>query len=120
MVDEKKVRTTVQIFLYARLLDTRVPTRYSLVGELGTFVAVAVRVHGDLQRLALPAEDVIAVVPQARRVPVAPDERLGAVLGPLGGDVVEGRGVPDDLVEELRDRDRVRRGTGRAGLECPI
>lgn len=75
-----------------------VPLRYLLVLQLRAPVAVAVRVHGDLQRVALPAEHVVAVVSVAREVPEAPDERLGSILGPLRL-LVEGRGVPDDFVE---------------------
>lgn len=64
-------------------------------------------VHGALQRVALPAKDVVAVLAEARVVARAEHKRLRpAVLRPLGP-VVELRRVPDHLVHELRDPHRV-------------
>jgi len=53
-------------------------------------------VHGLLERITLPAEDVIGVLAVAGLVARAQVERLRAVLGP-GRLVVEAGGVPDDL-----------------------
>lgn len=58
------------------------------------------------------------MVPVARRVTVAPNERLRAVRRPIRW-VVERRRVPHDLIEELRDLDGVRRGARRTVLEGP-
>lgn len=63
-----------------------------------------------------PAENIIAVVAVSGRVAVTPDEGLRAVLGPVGR-VVEGPRVPDNLVEELRDLDWVRRRARPSVLE---
>ena len=50
--------------------------------ELAADGVVAVLVEGTLQRVALPAEYIVAVLRVARLVACAPDERLRAVLGP--------------------------------------
>jgi hypothetical protein len=53
-----------------------------------------------------------------RLVAKTPDEGLRAVRRPIGGVVELGR-VPDDLVEELRDLNGVRRRAGAVALERP-
>lgn len=81
---------------------------------LGTHAAR--RVHGRLQRISLPAEDIVGVLTQAGGVAGAEDEWLLVIV--LGGWpqrlVVELGGVPDDLVHQLRDPDRVGRRAGSA------
>ena len=77
---------------------------------------IAVRVHSPLQRITLPAEDVVAVRAVSGEVTIAPYERLAAVLGPEAL-VVEGSGVPDDLVEKLRNLDWVASRAGAVALE---
>lgn len=67
-------------------------------------------VHALLQLVILPAENVVAVLAEARVVAVAEVEGLRAVGGPEAL-VVEGRRVPDDFVHELWNADWVR---GRA------
>lgn len=75
-------------------------------GALGAHAAR--RVHGLLQGVALPAKDVVGVLPEPRVVARAEVEGLRAVRRPVVG-VVERRRVPDHLVHELRDAHRVRR-----------
>lgn len=108
--------TAAKIVLHGRLLSALVPVPYLLILQLGAPVTVAVRVHGDLQRVAFPAKHVVSVVAVAGRIAVAPDERLGAIFRPLGL-VVERRRVPDDFVEQLRNADGVRGWTGAAVFE---
>jgi len=64
------------------------------------------RIHTLLKSITLPAKDVIGVLAVAGIVTVAEVEGLGAVGGPLLL-VVEGGGVPDNLVHQLWDADRV-------------
>jgi hypothetical protein len=59
------------------------------------------RVENLLQRVALPAKDVVGVVAVARGVAKRPHERLAAVSGPVGL-VVELARVPHGLEEHLR------------------
>ena len=73
-------------------------------------------VHGLLEGVALPAEDVVGVLAETGRVAGGEDERLGTVGGPLGL-VVEGGGVPDHLVHELGNADGVGGGAGTAQAE---
>jgi hypothetical protein len=63
-------------------------------------------VHGLLQRVALPAKDVVGVLAQAGVVAGAEHEGLRAVRWPQRL-VVEGRRVPHNLVHKLRDAHRV-------------
>jgi hypothetical protein len=95
-------------------------------------------VHASLQCVALPSEQVVAVLtvsgPRVKSVPTcgtrrkwlryegyseillvakAVNERLVAILEIFG--IIECRGVPLHLVHELRDSDWVRTGTSRAG-----
>ena len=72
-------------------------------------IDVAVCVHGLLQRVVLPPEHVVAVVAVAGAVAKAPHKRLLLRLLRPQRLVVELCRVPDDLEEELRDLDRVRR-----------
>lgn len=62
-------------------------------------------VHGALKRIALPAKDVIGVLTVARHVTSGKCKGLSGGW-PLGL-VVELGGVPDNLIHELRDADRV-------------
>ena len=74
------------------------------VSALGAEAAGSV--HGRLERLVLPAENVIGVLAEARRVTHREHEGLGAILGPLRL-VVEAGSVPVDFVHELRDANGV-------------
>ena len=67
------------------------------------------RVHGPLERVTLPTEDVVGMGAVAVIIAVAHGERLGAVGGPKA---VELGGVPESLVGNLGHADGVR---GRAG-----
>lgn len=71
---------------------------------LGTHAARSI--HTLLELIILPAKDVISVLTVAGVVAVAEVEWLGSVRGPLAL-VVEGSGVPDNLVHELRNPDGV-------------
>lgn len=82
-------------------------------------VVSTVAVHGLLEGVVLPAEEVIAVNAVARVVAEAPVEGLGAVGGPLGL-VVKLARVENDLVHDLRDLDWVRAGAGGAHLEGAV
>ena len=82
--------------------------------------------HSMLKRVILPTEHVIAMLSIARagqycqyggfkrvggtilRITVAQDERLRAILRPVFL-LVEGAGIPDNFVVNLRDLDGVRR-----------
>ena len=55
-----------------------------------------VGIHGTLQRVSLPAEDVVAMLAVARRVSRREHKRLRAVRRPVGG-IVEGGSIPDNL-----------------------
>ena len=70
-------------------------------------------VHGALERVALPSENVVGVLAESGVVSRAEVEGLGPVLGPQRA-VVELSGVPDDLVHELWDPDGVRRRAAAA------
>jgi hypothetical protein len=67
----------------------------------------AVGVHGPLQRVALPSEDVVSVLAIARGIPSA--EHEGLAVGRPQRTVVELGGIPDNLQHELRDLDGVAR-----------
>lgn len=84
--------------------------------ERGASVIGAVAVHGALESIALPAEQVVAVDTVARVVSHGPVEGLGAVLGPIRK-VVELASVEHDLIHDLRDLNRVRRRACAAHLE---
>jgi len=71
--------------------------RNNLGLEIGATGTRASAVHGALKGIALPAEDVVAVLAVAGVVAGAEVEWLGAVRGPVGL-VVELGGVPYDLV----------------------
>jgi hypothetical protein len=86
----------------------------ALEGAAG--VAGALGVHGLLEGVALPAEQVVAVDAHARLVAHAPEEGLAAVGRPVLL-VVELPGVEHDLVHDLRDLDRVRSRARAARLE---
>ena len=79
---------------------------------------VAVSIHSLLEGVALPAEDVVAVVAVAGLVAERPHEGLRAVRGPVRP-VVERPRVEDHLVEQLRDLHRVARRARPPGLERP-
>jgi len=64
--------------------------------QTGARCAEASLVHGLLERVALPAKDVVAVLPEPGSVACAQYKRLRAVHGPLPR-VVEARCVPDNL-----------------------
>ncbi len=83
-------------------------------GALGTHAAAGV--HGLLEGIALPAEDVIGVLAVAGVVTRAEVEGLRAIGGPLRL-VVELGGIPDNLVHQLRDPDGVRRRARAAQAE---
>ena len=55
-----------------------------------------VGIHRSLQRVSLPAEDVIGVLAIAGVIPSAEVKGLGAVCGPVGF-VIEGCSIPDNL-----------------------
>ena len=58
------------------------------------------RVHGALQRVALPAKEVVGVGPEPLAVAVAEHKGVGAVSGPEAGEL---GGVPEGLVRDLGD-----------------
>src|SRR3569833_3188932 len=80
---------------------------------------VAVRVHHALQRIALPAEDVIGVAGVAGSVTGGPEDRLAAVLGPERL-VVDAAGAPHGLVLVLGLLDGGGGRAGGAGLEGAV
>lgn len=91
------------VLLDNRLNSTLLRSSNILVLHRLTFSAHAIRrIHPDLKLVALPAKDVISMLPVAGVVAVAEVEGLRAVGGPQAL-VIEGRGVPDDLVHQLRD-----------------
>ena len=65
------------------------------------------RVHGPLESVILPSEEIVPVGTVADAVVVAPDEWLRAVLGPLGP-VVELGGVPHGFKSHLGHANWVR------------
>lgn len=74
-------------------------------------------IHGLLERVILPAENVIGMVREPGGVATRPDERLVAV-GEVGRvDVVERSRIPDRLEQNLRQTNGVRGGARAAGLE---
>lgn len=107
--------TAVDFLVNGDLLAALVALRDGLGLELRA-VDVAVGVHGLLESVALPAEHVVTVISISGRVTEGPDEGLAAVGRPVVG-VVERACVPDDLVKELGDLDRMGRGAGTAALE---
>lgn len=112
-----KKHTAINI-LVSSTPDGAAPADLDALGaEVSALSAEAAgRIHGALQRVALPAKDVVAVLAETGRVARREDERLRAVGGPLVA-VVELRSVPDNLVHELRDLDRVARRAGAAGAQ---
>lgn len=84
-------------------------TRIHLLDSLrshGRTPHIALLIHNLLQRVVLPAENVVAVVTEASIVTERVDKRLTAVFGPQGW-VVEWCSLVDDLVHELRHADRM-------------
>jgi hypothetical protein len=77
---------------------------------VGEQVAVAVGIHRPLESIALPAEDVISVDTIPDIIAEGPDKWLRAIRGPQAL-VVERRGIPVRLVEDLWDRDWMARWT---------
>ena len=76
-------------------------------------------VHGLLERVVLPPEDVVGVVREARGVPARPHEGLFAVGEVRRVDRVEAARVPDRLEEDLGQAHGMRRRAGTARLEGP-
>jgi len=113
---KKKKLTRVNILIYAPLPGALVPLGDGLRLELRA-VDVAVGVHGLLEGVVLPAEDVVAVVAEPGAVPLAPDKRLLGRVGRPQGLVVELGRVPDGLEEELGDLDGVGVGAFPVGFE---
>ena len=72
------------------------------------------RVHGALQRIALPAKEVVGVGAEAASIAVAEDEGVAAIRGPVIGELL---GVPERLVGDLGHADGVRSRAGAAVLE---
>jgi hypothetical protein len=61
-------------------------------------------IHGLLERVALPAEQVVGVRAVALIVAVAQEERIRAITGPHVGELSS---IPERLVGDLRHADRV-------------
>jgi len=97
------------------LLLARVHLRVVLNGEFtaafGLTTNVSAFVHGPLERIVLPAEEVVTVLSKASGVAHAEHEGLASVSRPLVGVLV---GIPDDLVEDEREADGV---GGRASAD---
>lgn len=110
----KLTAITSNILLNKRLDRARPRLVDSLGLEAGTTSSHAAGgIHGLLERIALPPEDVVAVLAETGVVARGEDEGLGSVGRPLGLVVELGR-VPDHLVHELRNPDRVRGRTAPA------
>lgn len=93
---------------------------------------VAVGVHRALERITLPAEHVVGMLPVASppnisipsdswgleylRITHGVDERLGPIGGPQVA-IIELTSIPRHLVEQLRNLDGVTRGARAAGLK---
>ena len=89
----------------------------SLVLEILALGSHAVcRIHALLELVILPAENVVAVLSETGVITVAQIEGLGAVGGPEAL-VVEGSGVPDNLVHELGNADGVGRRAAASETE---
>ena len=72
-------------------------------------------VHGALQRVALPAEEVVGVGTRAAiRAAEAPHERIGCSSRPQAVELVR---LPRDLESDLRHSDGVGFGAGRSVVE---
>lgn len=110
------ILTAIDFLVNRGRLDALVPLLDGLTPQSVTLEPVAVLVHSPLQEVPLPPKHVVAVRTIARSIAIAPNKRLRPVRWPVGL-VVEGRRVPYDLVEELRNLDGMRRGTGTATLE---
>ena len=89
--------TLIQLFRYMLLQDAVVGRGVVLPLERSAAVHAAPVVDGPLQDVALPAENVVGVVPEPGAVSLGPDVRLAAVLGPLVL-VAEARCIPVNLV----------------------
>lgn len=142
------VRTAIDRLLGHLLLGASVVLGRLLGMESGSravSVQVAAVVHGLLEGVGLPAEDVVAVgggatwnslvciIPLLLAVSVclnnkrnqrhyspnihAVDKRAGAIGGPHGL-VGEGRDVPHELVHDLGELDGVSRGAGTAAVSA--
>ncbi len=105
---EPAVQLLVNLSLLHALvaLLNRLDLEWRAVDLVGKEVAVAVGVQGLLERVTLPAKDIISVHRVAGPITRRPEEGLLAVSWPLRL-VVERRGVPVSLVEDLRYRDGV-------------
>jgi hypothetical protein len=108
--------TVINIFRNCCLNCTFVPIRNRLCLERRA-VDIAVVVHSLLQRVILPAKDVVPMRSISSGVSVAPDEWLRAISRPKRL-VVEFRGIPYDLEEELWDLDRMSRRTRAVVFKC--
>lgn len=107
--ESSRQRTSINILAHGG--RDRAPVRLGDALGLEAVAQQRGRVHGALERVALPAEDVVGVGAVAGAVLVAPDERLRPVLGPEVA-VVERPRVPHGLERHVWHADRVR---GRAG-----
>ena len=76
-------------------------------------------VHGLLQSVTLPTEDIVSMSPIARRIAHAKDERLRAIFRPVIW-IVECARVPSDLIQNLRNMYWVRCRAWSACLERPV
>ena len=74
------------------------------------------RVHRLLERIILPAKNIISVGRKAGAVATGPDKWLAAICRPVFL-LVEGRGIPDSLEQDLGDLDGMGGWTFAAGLE---
>lgn len=93
-------------------LDTTLGSHIDLlrleVRALGTHAARSI--HGLLERVALPAKDVVGMLAQAGVVACAEIKGLRAICRPVVG-IIKGCRVPDHLVHQLRDAHGMSRGT---------
>ena len=125
LVDSDLLSATVHV-------GVRDDSELTASSRLATHVSAAV--HSPLERVALPAEDVVSVLTEAGskfsfstrfritrryylRVTLGEDEGLAAVRRPH---VVELSGVPSDFEEEQRHTDGMRRGAATTHEEKTV
>ena len=87
--------TSVDILLHLLRDDALGCNINGLDGQFRAVSSDASAIHGALQRVALPAKHVVAVLTKTRRVAGAEHEGLSSVLWPLVL-VIEGCGIPSD------------------------
>jgi hypothetical protein len=105
-LDGVATREFVEVDTFNTLVDNGVESAAVHVGlrvdsegaaRLGLATDIRARIHGPLERVILPAEDVVSVLSVTGGITVGEDEWLGAISGELA---VELAGIPDDLEEE--------------------